>query len=155
MKRVGQIFREKLADDLKQGIEKNSNVFVLTYSDLSSLQISNLRKSLKQAGADVFVSKNRIAQIALKNAEQTELAEKVSGQTAFIWSNADSSAVSKVLVKFEKDSKKAVIQGGILDGVYLKNVDVKRLSDLPSREVLLAMLLGIIVITVLTSFLAF
>ena len=92
----------------------------------------------------MYVSKNSIAQKALKELKQDKLAERVVGQTAFIWSNADSVAVSKVLIKFIKDRERVTVPAGIFEGKILEQEDIKRLSELPSREVLLSMLLSTI-----------
>lgn len=142
MKRVGQLYRDNLREHIKQGVEKNTGIFLFSYSRVSSPQITNLRKSLRQTGARMFVSKNSLAQKALKELKQEELAQKINGQTAFIWGGSDSVEVSKILVKFAKDFEYVVLQGGMLEGRLLKKEDIKKLSDLPSRQVLLAMLLG-------------
>ncbi|HPN88117.1 MAG TPA: 50S ribosomal protein L10 [Candidatus Omnitrophota bacterium] len=144
MKTIGQIFREILANDVKKGINKNNNVFVLSYSKLSSAQICDLRKMLKKSGAQVYVSKNTIARIALQDLNFQELADKIDNQTAFIWSNADAVDIAKAIIKFVKDFDVVKVQGGLLQGRVLNHDDVKRLSDLPSREVLLSQLLGTI-----------
>lgn len=145
MKRVGQIFRESVYRDLKKGFKENGSIFLLTYSKLTSTKIGDLRKNLKSAGAHVVVSKNRLAQIALKELGHNQLAERVGGQTAFIWSNKDSAEISKILIKFVKDIETVALKGGLLQGKIIEEGDIKRLSDLPSREVLLAQLLGTII----------
>ena len=144
MKKVGQLYRERLVDQLKDGVTNHDNVFLLSYSQVSGLQMSDLRKNLKQTGADVCVTKNSIARLALKEIEQEGLAERISGQTALVWGGVDSAEVSKILINFVKESENIVVQGGLLQGRILEQTDVKKLSELPSREVLLAMLLSAI-----------
>ncbi|MCD4781463.1 MAG: 50S ribosomal protein L10 [Candidatus Omnitrophica bacterium] len=144
MKKVGTVYRDKLVNRIKDGIENSSNVFVISYSQLSGLKTSEFRKTLKQAGAEVFVSKNSLAQITLKGLEQQELADQISGQTAFILSNSDAVDISKIIVKFIDECDNASVQGGLLDGEYLDKGKVKALSALPPRQILLTMLLGTI-----------
>jgi large subunit ribosomal protein L10 len=144
MKKVGTIYREKLVNRIKDGIENNNNVFVISYSHLSGLKTSEFRKSLKEAGAEVFVSKNSLAQISLKDMEQQELADQIAGQTAFIMSNSDAVDISKIVVKFSDESENVSVKGGLLDGEFLDQDKVKALSELPPRQVLLTMLLGTI-----------
>jgi len=144
MKRVGQMFREQLTSNIKTGIDGSSSVFLLSYSNLSGAQINELRKNLKQAGADVFVSKNSVARIALKDLKHEGLAEHITEQTAFVWGNTDSVEISKVLMHFSKDLKQFSVQGGLLEGRMIEKQDVLKLSELPSREVLLAQLLSTI-----------
>ncbi len=142
MTKIGQIYRTGLANRVRNGVEKNSNIFLLSYTALSTPQLNDIRKTLKKAGADVCVSKNAIAQLALRELKQDKLADRISGQTAFVLTNKDSIEVSKILIKFTKELESLKLQGGVLEGKLLEREDIKHLSELPSREVLLAMLLG-------------
>jgi len=144
MKKVGQLYRESLVNQIKDGVDSNSCAFIMSYSNLSSIKLSNLRKTLKKAGANMYVTKNSVASVALKDLEHEKLVDGIADQTAFIWSNSDSAEISKILVNFAKEGKKVSVNGGILEGRILTGSDITRLSDLPSREVLLAMLLSTI-----------
>ncbi len=145
MGKVGKLIRETLVTNIKEKVQHSNMTFVLSYTAVSSARLGVLRKNLKKIGAHVHVSKNRIAQIALKELKQEQLAEEIKGQTAFVWTDADAVTVSKALVNFTKECETAKIQGGLLSGAYLAQHDVKRLSDLPSREVLLSRVLGVMV----------
>jgi large subunit ribosomal protein L10 len=144
MKKVGRLYRECLVEQLKGGVAGNDNVFLLSYSRVSGLQMGDLRKNLKQTGADVCAAKNSVARLALKEMEYEELADKISGQTALVWGGADSVEVSKILFKCAEESENIVVRGGLLQGRVLGQDDVKKLSELPPREVLLAALLSVI-----------
>ena len=143
--KVGKIFRTTLVNNIKEELKKSKSTFVVSYSALSASQLNVFRKDLKKIGAKVFVSKNRIAQIALKESKQEKLAESIERQTVFVWTNSDSAEISKSLVKFLKEFKGLSINGGLIDGEYLGNEDIKRLSDLPSREILLTQLLQVMI----------
>lgn len=145
MDKVGKIFRDSLIDNIKDGVENNKGIFLLSYSAVSSSEMDGLRKNLKKIGAQLYVSKNRIAQIALKEIDLEQLAEKIERQTAFAWSNEDAVEVSKALVNFTKKRENVEVKGGFLDGSFLDCNDVRRLADLPSKEVLRAQLLGTII----------
>jgi len=144
MTRVGQLYREHLTQISRDGIEKNDNLFLVSFSKINSAKIGELRKNLKQAGAKVSVSVNSLSRRALKELKHDELADRISGQTAFIWSNSDVAAVSKILVDFAKNCDTFIVQGGLLLGRILKKEDVKTISELPSKEILFARLLGTI-----------
>ena len=144
MKKVGRLYRENMIDTLKQGVEKQSSVFLLTYTRVSSPQMSSLRKDLRKHGAKLYVSKNNIARKALVDLKFEGLSEKVGGQTAFVWGETDSSELSKVLTKFSKECDGVTFKGGLLQGAFIGPGDIARLADLPSREVLLAQLLGVL-----------
>ncbi len=139
--KVGKIFREKMTGQVKEAVGVNANVFLVSYKNISGPQMNNLRKDLKKVGAQMYVSRNSIIQLALKSAEQESLANRIKGQTALIWCNTDSAVISKLLVKFTKDFEGISLNAGLFSGKLLEKDDIKRLSELPSREVLLAILL--------------
>ncbi|MDP8265496.1 MAG: 50S ribosomal protein L10 [Candidatus Aceula meridiana] len=141
MKKVGQIIRESITERIFQGVKNKSNAFVISYSRVGSSQMSNFRKDLSQVGADMYVSKNRIAKKALSDLELKDLGVNIQNQTAFVWSDSDSVEIAKVLMKYAKEFEGISVQGGVLEGRTVAQEEVQRLSDLPSREVLLAMLL--------------
>ncbi|MBN1869947.1 MAG: 50S ribosomal protein L10 [Candidatus Omnitrophica bacterium] len=142
MKKVGLLYRESLVNQIKKGVSASDNVFLLSYSNVSGLQMNDLRKSLKRTGASMCATKNSIARLALKEMECEELSGKVYGQTALIWGGADSSEISKILIKFIRSSENTIVQGGLLQGRLLQKDDIKKLSELPSKDVLLATLLA-------------
>lgn len=142
--KVGKIVRDGLLAGVKTGIKNHETVFVLNYSAVSSAQMDGLRKDLSRIGAKVHIPKNRIAKLAFKELQNEKLAEVIKGQTAIIWTNADAVAVSKALVKFSEKFESVKIGGGLVDGAVLERADVKRLSDLPAKEVLQAKLLGLL-----------
>ncbi len=142
--RIGEIFRQKMASSVKEGVTNKQSAFVVTYRGLSSAKINVLRKDLKRKKADMVVSKTSIARIALKEANFEKLGSRISGQMALVLSDADASEVSKVLVKFSKEFEGFVVEGGVLNGAVLNGEEVKQFSDLPSREVLLAKFVGLL-----------
>ena len=144
MKKVGRLYRERLVDQLKGGVANQENVFLLSYSMVSGPQMNDLRKNLRRTGAHVCAAKNTIARLALQEIDHNDLAGKVSGQTALVWGGTDSAAISRILIRCAEESENIVIQGGLLQGRILTQGDVKKLSELPPREVLLARLLSVI-----------
>ena len=144
MKKVGQLLRENLVSQIKTGVSKNSNVFMFRYSRLSSSKIDDLRKDLKQTGAHMYVSKNTIAKVALKELDHEDMINNIEGQTAFVWADTDAVGVSKILTKFAKECKEANVPCGLLEGRVIDEAQVVELSELPSRDVLLAQLLSVI-----------
>lgn len=142
MIKVGTLYRQKMASSVKEGVEKKSSTFVVSYRGISSAKMNILRKDLRRKKAEVLVSKTSVTRIALKEVNQANLADTIDGQTALILSNSDASEVSKVLVNFAKSYEGFIVRGGVLDGAFLSQAEVNTLSELPSREVLLAKLLG-------------
>ena len=81
---------------------------------------------------------------ALAEAGLPDTGDQLVGQTAFVTGAEDVAAAAKVLKTFEKEFKKPAIKLGILDGAILDEEQVKAIAELPTREVMLAMLLGTI-----------
>lgn len=144
MKRVGQVYREGLVNRIKNEIDKNENVFLLSYSHVGGGRMNDFRKALKKAGADVYVTRNSAARIALKDLKQERFAEEVGGQTIFVWTNSEIAEVSKALITFIKDLEAIKIKGGLLKGEAFTPDQIKTISELPSREQLLSQLLSTI-----------
>ncbi len=142
---VGLVIRENMISRLKNGMEKHPSVFVVSYARLSSGRMDDFRKALKRAKAKVYVSRNSIARRALKDLSYEGLSEKIDGQTAFIFSDADSAEISKALTKYAKESQGALlVKGGVLQGEVLGKNDIERLAELPSKEILLITLLAVL-----------
>ncbi len=142
LKKAGHIVRDSFLNHVKDGVNKRRNIFLISYTKVSSGKMDDFRKILHRAGAEVYVSKNTIAERALRELKFERLAERIKGQTAFILSDADTVEISKALTKFVKTCDGILVQGGLLQGEVLEKKDVERLSELPAREVLIATLLG-------------
>ena len=141
--KVGGIFRKQLVSAIKDGVDKNQNTFLVSYSGISASQMNVLRKDLSKKSAKMKVTKSKIARIALKDQKLEPASVNVRDQVAFIHTDSDAAEISKILVKFSKECKGFAVQGGLLQGAFLAKEDVGRLSDLPSREVLIAKLLSL------------
>ncbi len=140
--RVGELYRQKIAVSVKDGVAKNSSTFVVSFHGISCAKMDSLRKDLKRKKADVLVAKTSVVDIAFKEARYQPLADCLEGQMALVLSNSDASEISKILVKFAKDCEGFVLKGMLLDGNMLDPDTIRTLSTLPSRKVLLAQVLG-------------
>jgi large subunit ribosomal protein L10 len=142
MTKVGKVFRDKVVTTIKNGVEKQQTTLVINYDKLPTGNLSSLRKTLRSKKAKMYSSRNSLVQVALKGTEYASLAENLVGQTALVWTNADAADVAKLLVKFAEKNETFIIQGGVFDKSLLKKQDVKRLADLPAKEVILSKILG-------------
>ncbi len=142
MIKVGKVYRDKMVKTLRDGLEKSSTCVVVNFQKISSGDLSSLRKTLRQKKAKMCASRNSLVKVAFKGTNYASLAENLSGQTAVIFTSADPADIAKVLVAFAKKNENFVFCGGVLDKSLLRKEDIKRISDLPSKEVLLTQLLG-------------
>ncbi|MBK1835552.1 50S ribosomal protein L10 [Roseibacillus ishigakijimensis] len=133
-----------IVDELLERVNSSPFLIVVDYNTMTVPQFSELRNRLAEAGSECHVGKNRYMRIALEQAELPSLGDDLKGQTAFITGESDVCAAAKVVKNFQKEFKKPEVKSAILDGNVLDAKQVEALADLPSREVLLAQLLGVI-----------
>ena len=132
-----------------------SNGAVLTeYRGLTVAELKQLRRSLGE-NADYAVVKNTLALIAAKEAGIEGLDDLLTGPTAIAFIKGDVVETAKGLRDFAKANPALVIKGGFLDGNLLDAVDVAKLADLESREVLLAKVAGALTATMAQALYAF
>jgi large subunit ribosomal protein L10 len=136
---------KKDAVEALNGVFKTTSVAIVAhYSGLTVAQMQKLRSQMRQAGASVKVSKNRLAKIALEGTDVAGIGPLLKGPTVIATSN-DPIAAPKVAVEFAKTNEQFVILGGSM-GKTILNVDsVKALASLPSLDELRAKLVGLLV----------
>lgn len=123
----------------------NSSPFliVVNYRGLKVGHMTELRKRLHKAGAEVHVVKNSIFRIAAKEAGVGDLNETMAGQLAVVTGQKDISAAAKIVKTFGAEFDKLKIQFGYLNNQRLAEAELLNLADLPSLEVLRSRLLGV------------
>ena len=117
---------------------------VVGYQGLKVAHLTELRKRLQQAGAEVHVVKNSIFRIAAKEAGVAELNGSLTGQMAVVTGQKDISAAAKALKNFAAEFDKLKVKFGYLNNQRVEEVGIIALADLPSLDVLRAKLLGLL-----------
>ena len=134
-----------LIEDLLRKVNASPFLFVTDYTGLTVDKFAELRKRLRACGAEIHVHKNNLVKKAAERAGLPEqLADVLVGQTAVVTGAQDVCAAAKVMKNFADEFKKPEMKGGVLDGAMLTVSGIQALADLPSREVLLAQLLGVL-----------
>lgn len=128
-------------EEVRESFGRSTVGVVTHYRGLTVGQMGDLRRALKAANADIRVVKNTLAKLAAKDTPFDGLSEFLTGPTAIAFS-ADPVGPAKVIVEYAKKNDKLVILGGVLDGKPLNVGEIKALAALPSRDELLARLLG-------------
>jgi len=134
----------------KEAVEQLRTVFATTgvaivahYSGLTVAQMQALRRQMKQAGAAVKVSKNRLAKIALEGTEIAPIGPLLRGATVIATSD-DPVAAPKAAIEFARANERFVILGGSMGKTVLDVDGVKALAALPSLDELRGRLVGLI-----------
>ncbi len=135
--------KEQLVDELGQIFESSGVVVVAHYEGLTVAEMQDLRARAREADAHVRVAKNKLAKIALEGKPCASIAEHLEGMTVMTFSE-DPVAAAKVAQGFAKDNDKLVILGGAMGETALDVAGVKAVSEMPSREELIASIVGCI-----------
>ncbi|HXG46229.1 MAG TPA: 50S ribosomal protein L10 [Methylomirabilota bacterium] len=117
---------------------------VVDYQGLKVGPMTELRKRLGKAGAEVHVVKNTIFRIAAKEAGVGDIGGSMTGQLAVVTGQRDVSAAAKVVKTFAAEFERPKIKFGYLNNQRMEAQDVLTLADLPSLDVLRAKIIGLI-----------
>jgi len=128
--------------DIKQKFEKAQTVVLVDYRGLNVAEDTELRNQLRKAGVEYAVLKNTMVRLATDGMGFEEIDKHLEGPTAVAFGYEDAIAPAKILCDFAKKSKKITIKCGVCDGAYLDENAVQALANTPSREVLIAKIMG-------------
>ncbi len=136
--------KEKVVEELGQIFESSGVVVVAHYAGLTVAEMQDLRSRMREAEGSVRVAKNRLAKIALQGKPNESIAELLTGMSVLAYSE-DPTAAARVMNAYAKDNKKLQILGGAMGEISLDAAGVKAVAELPSREELIASIVGCIV----------
>lgn len=128
--------------ELKDLLTASKGVVLVNYCGLTVAEDTELRAKMREAGVKYMVAKNTFIRIAAKEAGIEGLDSVLEHNTALAFSAEDPVAPAKILNDFSKDHKALELKAGVLDGKVIAVEEVKALAELPSREELLAKLVG-------------
>lgn len=134
--------KQKSVAEIADKFEKSKSVIVIDYRGLTVDEVSRLRTQCRDAGIEYKVIKNNILRRAADSLNYQNLDVLFTGPTAVAFSFDDAVAPAKILSKFLKDTKKTEIKGGLLEGELIDEKAVEQLAKLPSKEELIAKMLG-------------
>ena len=129
--------------EIQDKIQRASSVVVFDYRGLTVDEVTQLRNNMRKAGVEYIVLKNHIVGRACDAAGiDASIHDMLHGPSAFAFGYEDAVTPAKLLKEFVKKAKKCEIKGGIVEGAVTNAKDLDAIADLPSREVLIARLLG-------------
>ena len=136
--------KAKLKEVTGERLKKANALIIAEYRGMKVEQLTQLRVALRKAKAEFRVSKNRIVKRAIAEdaPEFAIIADKLKGPVGTVICYGDVAAAAKAVLEFNKDNEIFVVRTGAYEGEALDSDRLKWLSDLPSKEVLLARMLG-------------
>lgn len=134
--------KEAKVAEIKEKLEKATSVVLSQYQGLTVEEDTVLRKNLREAGVEYKVYKNTLVTIAAKELGLEGIVEYLEGPVAIAFGYEDVTVAARVLNDFAKDHKKLELKAGIVEGEVYDTAKIKQLATIPSKEVLIAKLLG-------------
>src|ERR1700730_2671055 len=136
--------KANIVSDLSKKLNQSPFVLVADYQRMNVGHFADLRNRLAGTGAELHVVKNSFLKRAMSDSGLPDVADKLTGQTAVVTGEKDVAPVAKILKLFAKEFKIAALKIGVVDKALLSTQEVETLAELPSREILLGQLLGLL-----------
>jgi large subunit ribosomal protein L10 len=134
--------KQSAVDALAAKLAAAHSIYVTDYAGLNVRNATELRRRLRRAGVEYLVVKNTLALRALQSSRIAGLDAHFAGPTALALTATDAAAAAKVLSEFAKEFQKPTVKAAVVDGHEITPAQVKRLAQLPPRDVLLGQLAG-------------
>jgi len=134
--------KQEILKDLRDKISKQKSIVLIGISGLKVKDLSILRKQLKENGSELKVVKKTLAGIALKENKLDFDKNSIKTEVGFIFGFEDEILPAKTAYKFAKTHENLKILGGFIEGLYKDGAEVTVLAQLPSRQELLAKMVG-------------
>ncbi len=135
--------KQDLVASMHEVFSEAASVVVVHYDGLTVAEITELRAQMREVGATLKVTKNRLTRLSLKGTEYEGIADLFTGPTAIGFA-ADPVSAPKALAKFAKGNEKLRILGGGMGTNVLDQAGVKALAELPSLDELRGKLVGLL-----------
>ena len=134
--------KQKIIEDLKEKIAKQKAMILVDFTGLKVKDLSNLRKKLKAADNELKIAKKTFLLLALKEKKLEMAAEELKGEIAIVFGYKDELSPAKIVYQFSQENPNLKILGGFLENKFREAEEIIALAQLPSREELLAKLVG-------------
>ncbi len=134
--------KEQTLENLKEKFAKSNAAFLSEYRGMTVEKLGELRKKIRACNGELKIVKNRIAKLALKGSAYEGLTDQFRGPIALALSYKDAAGVAKALSESLSDTSPFKLKVASVGGKTINEANIKALAKLPSKEVLLSMLLG-------------
>lgn len=136
--------KESIVSEIAEKLEKSTSCVVVDYKGLTVEEVTELRGKFREAGIDYKVYKNTMVRRAAAKVGNMEMFddEKLVGTNAFAIGYEDAVAPAKIINDFAKNHPNLEFKMGYVEGAFYDAAKLTELSKIPSREELIAKLLG-------------
>ncbi len=128
--------------EMKKLFESAGSFFVTDYQGLNVADMTALRKKLRESNVKYFIAKNTLLKLAAHDAGMSEIDQHFLGPTAVAFTSEDPAAAAKILNDSFKDKELPRMKVFVVDNQVFEGAQIKRLAELPPREILLSHLVA-------------
>jgi large subunit ribosomal protein L10 len=136
--------KASIVSELSEALKRSPFVLVTDYRGMKVADFGELRNRLAPARAEMHVVKNNFLKLAMADSGFPEVGDQFVGQTAVVTGEADVAPVAKIFKTFATEFKLAALRVGFVDRAVLSTAELETLAELPTREILQAQLLGLL-----------
>ena len=135
--------KSQVVAEIVEKLQKSSSTIVVDYKGLTVEEVTELRKKMREAGVEYKVYKNTLVRRAAQEVGITEFNDELLvGTNAIAFGYEDPIAPARVIKEFMEDHPKMKLKMGVVEGEFYNEEQIVEFANIPSREVLLAKLLG-------------
>lgn len=134
--------KKVIVEEIKDKFNRSTSMLVVDYRGLDVAEATELRKQFREAGVDYSVYRNTLIRRAAKETGNEAIIEDLNGPNAIAFGYDDPIAPAKIAKNFSKDHEKLELKVGVLEGEMYKGAQLDKVASIPSREELIAKLLG-------------
>lgn len=136
--------KELTVKEVHEGFKNATAAYITRYAGLKSITFDELRRKVRKSGGHFQVIKNTLARLGAKGTQFEKLAQETTGAAGWAYTVDDPVALAKVLKEFRKENEVFVYERGVLEGQILDAKGIDAVSEMPSKTVILAQLLGML-----------
>jgi large subunit ribosomal protein L10 len=141
---MSKYVKELMMDQLKSDLDGNRSLLIVDLKDLDAIAEHHFRRDLRKKAIRLRVLKNSLARRVFSDLGMEGLSKYLDGQSAVVWGGEGPSELAKEITVQFKALKKPQIKGGAVDGVIVGPEQVEEITKLPSREVLIGQVIGLL-----------
>ena len=134
--------KKQKVDEIKGKFDGAKSAILVDYRGLNVEETTELRKNFREAGVEYKVYKNNLVKLAIADTEFEALAQDLTGPNAIAFSYDDPVTPAKIIKDFAKKHQNLELKTGIVEGTYYGQEKIVEIAAIPSKEELLAKLLG-------------
>ena len=136
--------KEKTVAEIQKALEKAKSAVFMDYRGITVAEVSELRNKFRASGVVYKVYKNNLVRIALNNLGVTALDDQLTGTLSVAFSNNDELTAAKIITDAKFKDNKMAFKFGLIGTSPLDAAGVTKLATMPSKETLIAQILGLI-----------